>query len=209
MSQIVTERIDVVASWSILGGMTGRFVLVVGLVVVLAGCGKPAQPGGLPSAPASPSSAPSPSASASQPLTPPAPATTGTPEQQILAQYVSFTTVALPRAYVAPPAKRRSLLDPVTTEPALSIYLRQIAQLDSKSQQAKGHPVPISQTVQRSGHTALVRMCVDSSKTGIYNQKTGEQLTIGPSREVLLGTLKLTPGGIWKVSGTSFQEQSC
>jgi hypothetical protein len=97
----------------------------------------------------------------------------------------------------------------VTTEPALGIYLRQIAQLDSKAQIAKGHPIPISQTVQRNGQTALVRMCADSSKTGIYDRKTGEQLTIGRTREVPLGTLKLTSEGIWKVSGTSFQDQSC
>lgn len=197
-------------------GMTGCFRWFVGIVMVLAlagvaACGKPAQPGGLPPAP-TPGSAAPPSATASAspgPLTPPAPVTAGTPEQQILAQYKTFITVALPRAYAASSSARKAILSPVTMEPALSTYLISIGKLDSQHQEHRGAAAPLSQTVQRSGGTALVDACANTLQSGTYDKKSGDQLTSGKARDNLLFTLKLDPAGIWKISGTSYRDKPC
>jgi hypothetical protein len=188
--------------------MTGRFGFVVGLVAVLAvaGCGKPPQPGGLPSAPSPASASPPSSTSPTPPLTP---ATTGTPEAQIDAQTRLFVTHALPAAYLAAPSMRRSILQPVTMEPALTVYLDEMAALDKKNQQQRLDERIIGLTVQRSGSTALARTCVDSTRGGLYDKATNTQLTKGVPREILLFTLKPDQSNVWKVSGTSAKGETC
>jgi hypothetical protein len=94
-------------------------------------------------------------------------------------------------------------------EPALGTYLRTIADLDSKGQEHRGHARPITQTVQRSGSTALVDACTNTLDSGSWDKKTKERLTQGSARDNLLLTLKIAPGGAWKVAGTSYRETPC
>ncbi|WP_163506401.1 hypothetical protein [Fodinicola acaciae] len=94
-------------------------------------------------------------------------------------------------------------------EPALGTYLTTIADLDGKGQEHRGHANPISQTVQRSGQTALVDSCANTLDSGSWDKKTGERLTQGSARDNLLITLKIAPDGVWKVAGTSYRDTPC
>lgn len=188
--------------------MTGRFgwVLPVVTLVLAAGCGAGAQPGGLPSAPGT--SRPSISPSASESLTPPVAVTTGTPEEQAAAQAKLFISRALPAAYAAAATQRRTILQPFAIEPALRTYLTTMTDLDKQGRVRRGATTIISQTVERSGNTALVRMCGNTDTSHIFDKSTGQRLTKAGMREIILITLKLT-GSVWKVSGTDPTDQKC
>jgi hypothetical protein len=130
---------------------------------------------------------------------------TGTVEEQILGQYRRFWTEALPAAQAASDDRGRSqILAPVAMEPALTLLIRGMAKLDREGQRAYGHDVPLRESVERQGSTALVTGCLDSSRTGVADRATGERLTVGVPTNPVLVTLKRGADGLWRVFGTKF-----
>jgi hypothetical protein len=131
-------------------------------------------------------------------------ASDGSAEEQILAQYTAFWTDVLPRAAAAAPAHRREILAAAMTEPALSSTLAWILKLDRAGQEVYGHAVPVAQLVEQRDGTALAKGCLDSSKVGKADAKTGKILSHGLTREAVLVTMKFDPDGVWRVYGTYF-----
>lgn len=84
-----------------------------------------------------------------------------------------------------------------------------MSELDRKNQERRGAAKMLSHSIERSGATALVRMCADSTASGLFDKKTGNQLTKGVPRGVILFTLKQVGQQPWKVSGSQPREQAC
>jgi hypothetical protein len=180
-------------------GWFGRIVVVAGAVVVLGASGCTSDGKG-------PVDPPVPS-SAAVSVTP-RPSPSGTVEEQILAQYRRFWTEALPAAEAAPPSRRTEILAAVVMEPALSYFVRGIAELDRVGERAYGHAVPVRETVKRRGSTALVTGCLDGSQAGRREAASGRILSRGVEREAVLVTLRAGSDEVWRVFQTGFPETS-
>jgi hypothetical protein len=129
----------------------------------------------------------------------------GTAEEQILAQYRRFWTDSLPSAQAASDANTRSrLLAPTVMEPALSLLVEGMAGLDRKGKRAYGYDIPLREVIERKGDTALVTGCLDSSHTGVKEDRTGRKLTVGVPTNPVFVTLKRASDRIWRVYGTQF-----
>jgi hypothetical protein len=161
-------------------GVTGCFgrVVLVGATLVLAACS-----GG------NASSEPSPSPK---------------PEQLILAQYETFWTESMPAATRASAKSRQEVLAAVMTEPALSRAVQGFAALDKKHRVFYGKDVPLRQTVQVNGKQAVVRGCLDSSRGGLADRRTGRKLNRGVATNPVTVTFIQGSDGVWRVSKTEF-----
>jgi hypothetical protein len=89
-------------------------------------------------------------------------------------------------------------------EPALSLLVEGMAELDSKNRRAYGHDIPLRETVDREAGTALVTGCLDSSAAGVADARTGQKLTVGVPTNPVFVTLKRDRDQIWRVFGTMF-----
>jgi hypothetical protein len=134
----------------------------------------------------------------------PSPTSSPTDEQQILAQYQRFWTDVLPRAYAAPAVNRRAILKPVVVDPALTRLLRNMSAQDADSKRAYGFDRPLRQKVERVNELSLVRGCLDSSKSGLLNVKTGKKISRGPALNPVLVNLRHGNDGVWRVSFVKF-----
>ncbi|HEY0485321.1 MAG TPA: hypothetical protein VGD72_03615 [Mycobacteriales bacterium] len=178
--------------------MSRRFQRVAAVVGTLALLGLPAC-GGSPT--------PTPTPARRIPTGEPSPsrvAADDTVEKRILARYRALWTDVLPAAAAAPPADRRRILAAAMTEPALSATLAWILALDRAGQRVYGHALPVAELVQQEGGAALVRGCLDSSRVGKADARTGNVLSRGLAREAVLVTLKRDADGVWRVYGTYF-----
>jgi hypothetical protein len=176
--------------------------LAVGCGLLAAGCTASEQYGALPTGTAGTGVADArrPSASASP---------AGTVEARIVSQYTRFWTQALPAAFAAPPARRASILSPVTTNPQLELLLHNMAALDASGEAGYGVNRLLGQTVERTADLSLVRGCLDSSAAGITGS-SGRPRTRGPDRNAVRVNLKREPGGVWKVSAVTYPAgESC
>jgi hypothetical protein len=157
-----------------------RFVLVVGVVSVLvtSACGGDGTPN-----------------DAKAP--PPA-------DQQVLAQYRLLWQRALPAAAQAPSGQRRDILAAVMTGGALGRAVGAYATLDKRHQKAYGADLPLHENVVVRGTTAVVTGCLDSSKGGVADKKTGRKLTKGLNRNPTTVTFTRGSDGVWRVLDSSF-----
>jgi hypothetical protein len=134
---------------------------------------------------------------------------TGTVEEQIIAQYRRFWLEALPAAQAAPPDRRKAILAPVATEPALSFFVAGIYHDEEEmGQKTYGHFIPLTETVKRRGGVALVTGCIDTSKAGKKDATTGRILTRGSGREAMLATLLRGSDSVWRISETGFPKET-
>jgi hypothetical protein len=132
------------------------------------------------------------------------PTPSGPPAEQVLAQYRRLWAETIPAATKAGAADRRSILAVTMTDPALSATLARLAKLDTSAQIPYGSDIPLRQSVTVTGKGAVVRGCLDSSKSGLADRKTGQKLTRGIATNPVLVTFKQGPDGVWRVAATSF-----
>jgi len=175
------------------------YVALVAILAVLAGCtGGPGKPSDVPTRGAGTTSAAPVSASPSPSPSPSAVAPTGTAEEQILAQYRKFWTEALPAAFAAPAAQRRSILAPVVMDPLLKRLLEDVSALDAKHQTSRGRPTLVKHVVTRTGASATVFGCLDFSKTAIVDRSTGRIVEPGNPRYPLRTRFARGSDHVWR-----------
>jgi hypothetical protein len=126
------------------------------------------------------------------------------PEQLVLAQYETFWTEAMPAATRASADARKELLAAVMTEPALSRAVKGFASLDKQQRVFYGKDVPLRQTVQINGKQAVVKGCLDSSRGGLADKRTGQKLNRGVATNPVTVTFIQGSDGVWRVSKTEF-----
>ena len=88
--------------------------------------------------------------------------------------------------------------------PELGVLLNNMAATDSMNQAGYGVDIPLRQTVQRTATIALVRGCLDSSRSGIKDLKTGKRLLRGPAQNKVLVNLKPGPDHVWRLSAIEY-----
>ncbi|HEY0357970.1 MAG TPA: hypothetical protein VGD11_05280 [Mycobacteriales bacterium] len=125
-------------------------------------------------------------------------------EDQILGQYRRLWTETLPQATAADAKARKQILAVTLAEPALSRALTGLKTLDENGRTQYGKDVPLSQSVRRTGNTAVVSGCLDSSKAGAVDRATGRKINRGPATNPVTVTLTKGPDGVWRVSNTVF-----
>lgn len=182
------------------GGITRitlRIAVTGVLLTLLTGCPGTPEPSG--SLPPTPSATPSSTASAM-----PSPSTSLTDEQQILAQYKRFWLEALPAAFSAPASQRRSILEPVVTDPELTVLVDNLAALNERGEKDYGVNRPLRQTVEIRQNLSLVTGCLDSSGSGVAEAKTGRKKTKGVPQNPVRVNLRRTAGQAWRVSAVTY-----
>jgi hypothetical protein len=125
-------------------------------------------------------------------------------EEQILGQYKRLWTETLPEATAADAKARKTILATTLTGPALSRALAGLQTLDDKGQTQYGKDVPLRQSVRRSGKTAVVSGCLDSSNAGAVDRRNGRKINKGPATNPVTVTFTEGPDGVWRVSDTEF-----
>lgn len=150
------------------------------------------------------------STAAVRPPSAPEAADTGT-DQRILATYRRAMTVVLPRAAAADPAARPAILGEAFVAPASDRFLLDAAAADANGQRTYGARRPIRESVHQHGSHALVTGCVDASRFGVADAKTGRELTSGNPTEPTLVVLTRQPDTHWRVSAfiTPSDRQTC
>jgi hypothetical protein len=134
----------------------------------------------------------------------PEPESSATVEKQVLGQYRTLWTETLPAAMAATPGKRKAILATTLTDPELSRAVQRLAALDEKGQESYGGDVPLRQTVELKGDTAVVTGCLDSSRSGLADSETGRKLTKGVETNPVSVTFRRGSDGVWRVSQTRF-----
>jgi hypothetical protein len=174
------------------------------IVLVLGGCStSAATPEGTPT-PAVPVGSTSASASASPTAVSSQIASTGTAEEEILAEYRRLWRQVIPAAAAAKPADRRALLEPVLMDPALSEHLAWLIKLDRAGQKSVGRSEPLAEVIQRQGDTAVVKGCLDSSNVATVEVESGTYVGRGLPHEIVVVTFERADDGKWRVSGWKF-----
>jgi hypothetical protein len=131
-------------------------------------------------------------------------------EDQILGQYKKLWTETLPQATAAAANARKKILAATLTEPALSRALAGLTKLDQNGQTQYGKDVPLRQSVRRSGKTAVVTGCLDSSQVGAVDRRNGRKINKGPATNPVTVTFTEGPDGVWRASNTEFRNtQKC
>jgi hypothetical protein len=125
-------------------------------------------------------------------------------EKQVLAQYRLLWQQTLPAAAKAPATQRRDILAAVMTGSALERAVGAYAALDKRHQRSYGADVPLHENVEVRGKTAVVTGCLDSSKGGVADEKTGRKLAKGVSRNPTTVTFAQGSDGVWRVLDSSF-----
>jgi hypothetical protein len=172
------------------------------IVLVLGGCSTShATPEGTPT-PAVPVT--STSVSASPTAVSSQVASTGTAEEEILAEYRRLWRQVIPAAAAAKPADRRALLAPVMMDPALSEHLAWLIKLDRAGQKSVGRSEPLTEVIQRQGDTAVVKGCLDSSNVATVEVESGAYVGRGLPHEVVVVTFERADDGKWRISGWKF-----
>lgn len=183
----------------VLGHVRG-VVALVAVVALLAGCTGQEQYGTVPTGSWSPgaSESVSPTPSASPSLS---------EDEHIMAQLRKFWTDALPKAYAAPAAQRRAILEPVTMEPQLSQLLRNMSAQDKEGYRVYGVDKIITASVEeKQDGIVLIDTCLDSTQTGLVEIKTGKKSDQGPAENPIKVNLKRAPDGVWRVSFIELQK---
>jgi hypothetical protein len=145
-----------------------------------------------------------PACGGSEPPAEPSASKSASAEDQILGQYRKLWTETLPAATAADADARQAILAATLTEPALTRALAGLARLDQNGQTQYGHDVPLRQTVRRAGRNAVVTGCLDSSKAGAVDRKTGRKVNRGSATNPVTVTFVQDPDGVWRASTTTF-----
>ena len=135
-----------------------------------------------------------------------------TDDEMTIAQYRTFWTVALPRAYAAEPAQKPAMLESVVDRPLMNYLLQRIARLQKSGRTSYGHDEPRWHRVEKlstSPRTVLVRGCLDSSGTGVMEMRSGRKLTVGVPNNPVLVKLRRDSGGVWLIVGFHFPGGQC
>ncbi len=127
-----------------------------------------------------------------------------TTEQQILAQYERFWTEAAPASDSASNHERRAILAPVVMNPQLDLMLNNAAVLNARGERSYGVDRPLRQTVVINGDLALVRGCLDSSKSGIADKASGRPKTRGVPQNPVLANFRRGADFVWRISGITY-----
>ena len=151
-------------------------------------------------------STPTPPATSASPTVDPRPRPTPsrTIDQQIIAQYKRFWLETLPAAFSAPAQERRAILAPVVMDPELELVLHNMAANDLLHRGGYGVDTPLRQALQRTSTIALVRGCLDSSRGGIKDLRTGKKLKRGPAQNRVLVNLKPGTDNVWRISAIHY-----
>ena len=138
------------------------------------------------------------------------PSTSPPAEAQILGQYRKLWTETLPAATAAEANARKKILAATLTEPALSRALAGLATLERNGQTQYGNDVPLRQSVRRTGKSAKVTGCLDSSGAGAVDRRTGRKVNKGPATNPVTVTFVQGSDGVWRASKTEFgNTESC
>jgi hypothetical protein len=138
------------------------------------------------------------------------PTPTAAADDQVLLQYRRLWTETLPAATIAPTGTRRDILARTMTDPALNDAIGRIAKMDEAGQTSYGVTIPLRQSVKLDGKSAVVTGCLDSSKSGVADAKSGRKLTVGVPTSPVAVTFKQGADGVWRVSETKFPtSQKC
>jgi hypothetical protein len=125
-------------------------------------------------------------------------------EQQVLGQYRKLWTETMPAATRTSGTARRDMLGAVLTEPALSHAVRSFAALEKRGRVPYGRDVPLRQSVELSGERAVVSGCLDSSRSGVADKRTGRKLNRGVATNPVTVTFTRGSDGVWRASRTEF-----
>ncbi len=141
---------------------------------------------------------------------PSSPAGTGGPAQTdeaaVINQYRRFLVVAYTNW---PAAERRSQLTKVLADPALTIYMTNLARMDRAGEILFGKLVSRDPRVTISGEDATVVDCQDSSGSGRKKESTGDVLSSGVPRVEATVTFVRGDDDVWRVSEVEYGSTSC
>jgi hypothetical protein len=125
----------------------------------------------------------------------------------VLATYTAFWK-ALPEASHLSGAPREAVLTQYLVNPALSKISGTLAAADAFHRTVYGEVVlrPLKVTV--TGDQAEVRDCQDTSNSGIADLKTGNKVTRGIPRALVITTLVFS-GDSWRIATIDYQGPKC
>jgi hypothetical protein len=128
--------------------------------------------------------------------------------EQISTQYGAFWAVLTP-ASDASRERRRAMLEPYATEPALSRILRGMLAQELAGRGAYGEDVLHPDPPEITGRTATISDCLDSSLSGQKDRRTGERLTRGVKNNPVVVTMTRGEDGVWRVATVDYPGGKC
>ena len=140
-------------------------------------------------------------------LTTPSQSPTPTPESVVLATYSAFWK-ALPQASYMTGAPREAVLTRYLVNPALSKVSGTLAAADAFHRAVYGQVVLRPLAVSVTGTQAEVKDCQDTSDSGIVDLKTGNKVTVGIPRALVITTL-VYAGDSWRIATIDYQGPKC
>jgi len=138
----------------------------------------------------------------------PSPLTAASTPERVLAQYEGFWSVVVPVAD-APKERRRAMLEPYATDPALGRILRGVLAQEAYGRSTYGKYVLHPKAPEIAGAVATVQDCQDTSQAGQKDRKTGERLTKGVKNNPVVVTMKRSKDGVWRVATVEYVDGEC
>lgn len=126
----------------------------------------------------------------------------------ILAAYREFferqTEISL-----APVADRRALLEPFTTDPALTSVLTGMRSATDNGEVGYGTGTFSPRVARIDGDTATVEDCQDNSKTGQKKAKSDQITTRGTEHDFAVTSMRRGDDGAWRVASVRYADTPC
>lgn len=129
----------------------------------------------------------------------------------IEAAWVKYWAVGA-QAIGLPVPQQKALMSTVAVDPALSLVLAGYAKFAKNGWTDYGTPThrPYWKTPVGGKPTAVMGDCMDDSKAGSMDIKTGRKLTVGVPRDNTRITMIKTTAGVWRVSKVEYLvDQPC
>lgn len=127
---------------------------------------------------------------------------------QVLKQYRAFWASLVPTADAAK-ERRRALLAPYATDPALSRILRGMLAQELSGRGVYGEVILYPEPPRVSGRTAEIADCQNASMSGQKDRRTGERLTRGVKNNPVTVTMTRGGDGIWRVATVDYPGGTC
>lgn len=128
--------------------------------------------------------------------------------EDIVAAYREFFA-AQTRISEAPAAERRSMLEPLATDPALSRVLRGMLAADDADEVGYGKEVINPRVTRVDGDQAEITDCQDTSGAGRKNRSTGKVITRGTPEADVEATMQRGVDGNWRVATVEYKDDEC
>lgn len=109
----------------------------------------------------------------------------------------------------APVGDRRALLEPFTTDPALSSVLTGMRSATDNGEVGYGTGTFSPRVARIDGDTASVEDCQDNSKTGQKKVKSDQITTRGTEHDFAVTSMRRGDDGAWRVASVRYEETSC